>query len=81
MNAQYTNRELDNHFDEIKVTLTRIENQVVKTNGRVGSLENWRWLITGGLTVIVILIVPIILSIINNSFEMRQNNIVEQNAK
>lgn len=32
--------------------LTRVETQVMKTNGRVRSLEIWRGAITGGLTII-----------------------------
>lgn len=40
------------HIGEIVRTLERIEAQVLKTNGRVSSLEKWRWGITGGLIVV-----------------------------
>jgi hypothetical protein len=35
----YTNRELDHHFSEIKETLGRIEQQTIRTNGRVTKCE------------------------------------------
>ena len=38
---------------EVKASLTRVFDQVVKTNGRVSALEKWRWTITGALMVIV----------------------------
>jgi len=50
--SPYSNREIDFHFSEIKETLFRIENQTIKTNGRVSALEKWRWLITGGLIIL-----------------------------
>lgn len=40
-----------NHGELIR-TLNRIEQQVLKTNGRVTSLEKWRYIITGGMIVI-----------------------------
>ena len=39
---EYTNREIDRMFGEIMTTLHRIEEQTVKTNGRVSKLELWR---------------------------------------
>lgn len=38
----YTNREINHMFHEIKETLGRIETQVIKTNGRVSALEIWK---------------------------------------
>ena len=76
----YNNRELDTrfvsvedkmdlHFEEVNSILVRIESQTVKTNGRVTNLEFWRWLITGGLMVFTIVILPavawLILQIVN----------------
>lgn len=40
MTDNYSNREIDSHFKEIKETLCRIEAQTVKTNGRVNILED-----------------------------------------
>lgn len=68
---QYSNRELDNHFGDIKTALERIEAQVIKTNGRVNSLENWRWLITGGLIVVTVLVIPVLLNIVNRNMEAK----------
>lgn len=56
----YSKRELDNHFREIKESLTRIETQTMKTNGRVRALEQWRWFLAGGMGVLVLLLPYII---------------------
>ena len=39
MPNDYSNREIETMFQDIKDTLVRIENQVIKTNGRVTTLE------------------------------------------
>lgn len=39
MVTPYSNRELDHNFSDIKETLSRIETQTTKTNGRVTRLE------------------------------------------
>lgn len=39
INPDYSNRELDEKFDDILGLLGRIESQTSKTNGRVTSLE------------------------------------------
>ncbi|MEI6532462.1 MAG: hypothetical protein WCO06_01340 [Candidatus Roizmanbacteria bacterium] len=39
MDDNYSKRELDDHFLEIKNSLNRIETQTVKTNGRVTACE------------------------------------------
>ena len=42
------NADVQNKVNEnILATLERIEKQTIKTNGRVNSLENWRWKIIG----------------------------------
>lgn len=38
----YTNREIDRMFQEIKVLLIDIKEQTTKTNGRVTKLEFWK---------------------------------------
>ena len=43
--------------------LIPIEDRVKNTNGRVGKLEAWRNLITGGLIVISGVIIPIVLKL------------------
>lgn len=42
MQDNYSNRELDFKFEQIMEVLQRIENQVIKTNGRVSALELWK---------------------------------------
>lgn len=41
-------------------SLQRIEKQTTATNGRVSKLENWRYFLTGGMSVIVIIVVPLL---------------------
>lgn len=55
----YSNRELDTHFSDIKETLARIEEQTIKTNGRVSKLENWRSYTAGAVAIICLVVVPI----------------------
>lgn len=38
----YSNRELDRMFGEIKSLLIEIKEQTTKTNGRVNTLEHWK---------------------------------------
>lgn len=56
----YTNRELDSHFLEIKETLSRIEIQTTRTNGRVNKLENWRSVLIGGWSIVTFLVIPLL---------------------
>jgi ribosomal 50S subunit-associated protein YjgA (DUF615 family) len=39
----------------INVNLATLSRQIDKQNGRVRGLENWRWMLTGGLGVITFL--------------------------
>ena len=42
------NAEVQNEVNKnVLATLERIEQQVIKTNGRVTSLEGWRWKVIG----------------------------------
>lgn len=45
-------------------TGARIEKQVQRTNGRVTSLEKFRWGLLGGFTVITAVIVPIFIHLV-----------------
>ena len=49
------NQSVTSSLETIMAALTRIETQTTKTNGRVGSLERWRWA-TSSLGVIVTLL-------------------------
>lgn len=56
----FKNREIKEMFVDVQNGLERIEKQTTATNGRVGKLENWRWFITGGLTILAIVVVPLL---------------------
>lgn len=62
---RYTQRELDHYFSELKEDVRIIKEQTLRTNGRVNKLENWRWLLTGGMTIITMLVIPLIVYIWN----------------
>ena len=42
MEMDFSNREINAMFNEITGALSRIEAQVIKTNGRVSILELWK---------------------------------------
>lgn len=68
MNQDYSNREIDAHFSDIKETLARIETQTTKTNGRVTSLEESRSSFRGwvaGFTISSFLIIALVTYIFN----------------
>lgn len=58
--APYMKREVDEKFQDIKDALGRIETQTTLTNGRVSSQERWRAYMTGGMTVLTIIVVPLL---------------------
>ena len=59
METDYSNREINEMFKDVKETLSRIEIQTTKTNGRVTNLEKWQSYIKGGIAVICLLLVPV----------------------
>ena len=80
MDAPYSNREIDSHFQEIKETLSRIESQTTKTNGRVTRLESWKntsigW--TGGVGACLFIIIGLSVFI----FKSEINNLSLQEEK
>jgi hypothetical protein len=57
----YSVREVNAMFGEIRAGMTRIEAQTTKTNGRVAVLERWQSFLQGGLAILALLVVPIII--------------------
>lgn len=60
---------LETQYKNIMVTLGEIKTQTTKTNGSVTSLRLWRSLIVGGLTIIVLLVLPLITYIFNTKIQ------------
>lgn len=46
-------------FNDVKLSLDRIETQTTRTNGRVSRLEGWREWITGGIAAFSIILIPL----------------------
>jgi hypothetical protein len=59
----YSQREIDHFIQDIRETLVRIENQVIKTNARVTALEKWRWFLAGAFTIVTFFVVNNLINI------------------
>lgn len=55
------------HEEEIKEGIKEIKEQLIRMNGRVRSVENWRWFLAGMGAVLSIIIIPIVLILIEKS--------------
>lgn len=66
MDDKYSQRELTHFFEEIHAKLEEIHTQTKKTNGRVSSLENWRWAVTGAVAILSAIVIPMLYWIANN---------------
>lgn len=60
----FTNREIRSFHEELRNDIKEIKTQVKTTNGRVSSLEQWKWFISGGLAILTMLVVPVILMLV-----------------
>jgi hypothetical protein len=60
----YKNREIEEMFSDVKATLTRIETQTTKTNGRVGKLEKWQNFVVGFCVCMSIMFISIIIPLL-----------------
>ena len=57
----FKNREILEMFNDLKGGNKRIEEQVIKTNGRVTALERWKYIGMGATSVLSFLVVPILI--------------------
>lgn len=71
METDYSKREIDRMFGEIRdsftsqnVVLNEIKTQVKTTNGRVSSLEKWRYVVVGFCSCITLILLPLLFSLI-----------------
>lgn len=56
----YTNRELREKWLNIEESLVRIYDQTKHTNGRVTSLERWKYIGIGATAVLTTVVIPIL---------------------
>ena len=56
----FTNREIKEKWNDIANSLSRIEIQTTMHNGRMTKMERWQAYMSGGMAVIVLLIVPLL---------------------
>lgn len=64
MEDQPTNGELALMIGSLSEHIVEIKEQVIKTNGRVGVLENWRSTVLGGLLVTNVILLPTAITLI-----------------
>lgn len=60
---EISNQTLHVLIQDIKTDTDAIKAQVIKTNGRVGTLEVWRGFISGGLAIVGLLLIPILIKV------------------
>lgn len=58
--------EEQTYRDSVNDKLTLILEQVKRTNGRVSSLENWKWFVVGFCACVTTLLLPVIYSLIQS---------------
>lgn len=71
MDTDYSKREIDRMFGEIRdsfssqnVVLNEIKTQVKTTNGRVSSLERWKFVVIGFCSCVTIILLPLVFALI-----------------
>ena len=68
MEGEVTNavlaERLDNFKEEMKKELSALTTQVLKTNGSVTKLKEWRSYMLGGMAVLTLLVVPLLFMVL-----------------
>lgn len=77
----YSKREIDVLIHDMKEQLDRIENQVVKTNGRVTRLEFWKASLIGGWGVITLFVIPLLVWVFFHEIDGIRADISKVNAE
>lgn len=62
--SELTNGELGIMITDVAKDVTEIKVQTLKTNGRVTALEKWQSMLTGGLILVNIILVPLFLTLL-----------------
>lgn len=57
---KFTNREITEMFNDVKQSLARIEEQTTRHNGRMTKVEEWKAFMSGGIAVLVAIVLPIL---------------------
>lgn len=66
MEPDYSKREMDIIYGEIRETLERIEKQVIKTNGRVNFLERFMWTSIGVVSLLSMFNISRLVTLLTN---------------
>ena len=56
-----TNQTLRHILNDIKTELKELKEIGIKTNGRLTKLELWRSYLSGGMAVVILLLIPIVI--------------------
>lgn len=62
--SELTNGELGIMIEDVAKDVTEIKTQTTRTNGRVTALEKWQHMLTGGLILVNVLLVPLFLTLL-----------------
>ena len=52
MDTEYSKRELDEKFSDLKESLDRIEAQTIRHNNRLTKMEKWIYTMAGAITML-----------------------------
>lgn len=56
---------IEHKIDDLKKDIRELKEIGIRTNGRIGTLERWRSYMTGAISVLTLLVIPIVLKIVS----------------